>query len=214
MRYPRRMGAAVSAARREAGFERPRFDEPLEIDRRVEGCPADGAVKGMFFTAIAEEAERRSGRRVGRETYVAFRGYPLAEWLELLPAAATAAYPHLPPREGMRRFGREAFAVFQSSLAGRVLMSLAGRNVSMALGLAGRAFDVIGSHGSVSVLVNEPGLGVLAIRDMWDYIVGWHVGIWEGGFAQFGQDVEVRVRQYDLANADLELRYWPRAAEG
>lgn len=196
----------------DAALERPRFDwpdysAPLHVAPRAARCPVEGAVKGMFFQSIIDEVARRGGRRVGRDRYVAFRGYPLREWLELLPEAAVAAYPALGPREGMRRFGQRAFDVFTASMAGRVLFSMAGRNVRMAVSLTGRAFDVIGSHGAVSVLENDEGRAVFGLSDMWDYIDAWHVGVYEGALAAFGLTGEVRVRMHDLANGDLELIY-------
>jgi uncharacterized protein (TIGR02265 family) len=191
-------------------FVEPDYRLPLDVELRARSCPSSGAVKGMFFSAIADETRKRTGASVGREKYTAFRGYPLREWLEFLPAAARAAHPHHPPRAGMRRFGQGAFDVFTSSIAGRVLFSIAGRNIMMAVPLTARAFDVIGSHGSVAVVLNEPGRAVFALRDMWDYIDAWHVGIYEGALRAFGVEGNVRVRNYDHSNADLEVRYRPR----
>jgi uncharacterized protein (TIGR02265 family) len=191
-------------------FHEPDALAPLDVEARVRRCQSTDAVKGMFFSAIADEARKRAGKTVGREHYVAFRGYPLREWIEFLPAAARAAHPQLPAREGMRRFGQGAFDVFTSSLAGRVLFSIAGRNIMMAVPLTARAFDVIGSHGSVHVLVNEPGRAVFALRGMWDYIDAWHVGIYEGALRAFGVRGEVRVRNYEHENGDIEVCYEPR----
>ncbi|MFK7988231.1 MAG: DUF2378 family protein [Sandaracinaceae bacterium] len=191
-------------------FVPPDYDAPLEVAERQAGCPDTSRVKGMFFSAIAQEARERSGDAVGRERYVAFHGYPLTEWLAFLPEAARAAYPELTEREGMRRFGQNAFSVFTNSLAGRVLFSMAGRNIRTAVGLTGRAFDAIGSHGGVDVLVNEPGRAVFGLREMWDYLDAWHVGIYEGALDAFGHVGEVRIRAFDIKNGDLEIRYGPR----
>lgn len=191
-------------------FRPPDYDAPLDLAERQASCLATSRVKGMFFGAIANEASERSGRTVGRERYVAFHGYPLTEWLAFLPEAAAAAHPQLPVREGMRRFGQNAFAVFTGSMVGRVLFSMAGRNIQTAVGLTGRAFDTIGSHGRVEVLVNESGRAIFGLRDMWDYLDAWHVGIFEGALDAFGQVGEVRVRTFNICNGDLELRYRPR----
>lgn len=199
-------GMGMPAKLRGGDFREPDYTLPLEVSERQANCPADGVVKGMFFTSIVERAAARGGT-IGRPRYVAFRGYPLSEWIELLPVAAELAFPHLTPREGMRRFGQEAFDVFTASTAGRVLFSMAGRNVSMAVELTPRVFDVVSSHGSVKLLEAEPGRAVFALRDMWDYIDAWHVGIFEGGVRAFGLDGRVRVRTHDMSNADLELRY-------
>ena len=59
----------------------------------------------------------------------------------------------------------------------------------------------------MQVLENEPGRAVLGLRDIWDYLDAWHVGIYEGALAAFGVEGEVRVRSFDLQNGDLEIRY-------
>jgi uncharacterized protein (TIGR02265 family) len=155
---------------------------------------------------IVSQAQR-GGAPIGRERYTSFRGYPLSEWLDLLPRAAEVAYPHVPPREGMRRFGHTAFSTFTSSTAGRVLFSMAGQSPAMAARLAGRAFDVIGSHGRVHVLDVGDNYAVLGLRDMWDYIDSWHVGVYEGALAALRVQGDVRVRPMDRTNADLEIRW-------
>ena len=195
-------------------FVTPDAHAPLDVELRQKRCPSEGAVKGMFFTAIVDEIRRQGGDPVGRDRYVAFRGYPVREWLAFLPAAAEAAFPRLTPREGMRRFGQGAFDVFTRGVAGRVLFSMAGRNIELAVGLTGRAFDVIGSHGRVEVLENTGGRAVFGLRDMWDYIDAWHVGIYEGALAAFGASGEVRVRIHDHANGELEVCYARLAGRG
>ena len=191
----------------EGPFADPTFVGDLDVETRLARAPVDGMVKGMFFEAIAEEASARAGQRVGRPRYVAFRGYPLAEWLEFLPEAAQKAYPALHPREGMRRFGHNAFSVFDGCMAGRVVMSMAGRNLVASVALTSRIFQVIGSHGTLTATTNVPGRAVIGLRDVWDYIDAWYVGIFEGALKAFGTSGEVRVRMQDAANGDIELVY-------
>ena len=188
-------------------FVSPAFVGPLNVEERVAGAPFRGMVKGMFFSAIAEEASASAGRRVGRERYVPFHGYPLREWLAFLPQAAAAAHPNVHPKEGMRRFGQNAFGVFEESMAGRVVLSMASQHLYASVSMTSRIFQVIGSHGTLSSPVNEPGRAVLALRDMWDYIDSWYVGIFEGALRAFGAQGEVRVRLKDYSNGDIEILY-------
>lgn len=188
-------------------FSPPTFVGALDVDERVAAAPHGGRVKGMFFSAIAEEASVASGTRVGRERYVSFQGYPLSEWIAFLPEAAKAAYPTVHAKEGMRRFGHGAFSVFDQSVAGRVILSMAAKNLHASMSLTSRIFQVLGSHGSLSPVINEPGRAVIAIRDSWDYIDSWYVGIFEGAIRAFGATGEVRVRLRDRSNGDLEVLY-------
>lgn len=188
-------------------FLAPTFVGELDVDERVAAAPPAGRVKGMFFSAIAEEASTLSGRRVGRARYVAFQGYPLSEWIAFLPEAARAAYPSRHPKEGIRRFGRNAFSVFNQSVAGRVVLSMAAKNLHASMSLTSRVFQVLGSHGKLTLATNEPGRALIAVRDSWDYIDCWYVGIFEGAIRAFGAEGEVRVRIHDRSNADLEVLY-------
>lgn len=188
-------------------FVEPKFTGSLDVDERVDGAPHDGLVKGMFFSAIAKEAYAVAGTQVGRERYVPFRGYPLQEWIAFLPEAARAAHPNVHPKEGMRRFGQNAFQVLSESVIGRVLLSMAGKNLFASVSLTSRVFQAIGSHGHLTSPINEPGRAVIALRDMWDYIDAWYVGIFEGALRAFGASGEVRVRLKDRSNGDIELLY-------
>ncbi|MFK8004012.1 MAG: DUF2378 family protein [Polyangiales bacterium] len=188
-------------------FVVPTFVGDLDVEERVAGAPSGGKVKGMFFSAIADEASAACGSRVGRARYVPFQGYPLSEWIAFLPEAARAAYPSRHPKEGMRRFGHNAFSVFNQSMAGRVILSMAAKNIHASMSLTSRVFQAIGSHGELTSPINEPGRAIVAVRDSWDYIDSWYVGIFEGAIRAFGAKGEVRVRVHDRSNADLEILY-------
>lgn len=185
-------------------FVAPDLSAPVDENALIALGPPTGSVKGMFFALLQSEVARR-GHRIGRERYVRFRGYPLEEWLRFLPEAARLAHPSVPTREGMRRLGHGAFETFTSSTAGRVLFSMAGMQPEAAASLTGRAFDVIGSHGRVEVLESERGRVVLRLTDMWDYIEGWHVGVYEGAARALGVEGEVHVRMASHCDGDVEM---------
>lgn len=185
-------------------FVEPDLTAPVDEDAILALGPPSGSVKGMFFALLQTEVARR-GHRIGRDRYVRFRGYPLEEWLRFLPEAARLAHPGVPTREGMRRLGHGAFETFTASTAGKVLFSMAGMQPEAAARLTGRAFDVIGSHGRVEVLESERGRVVLRLSNMWDYIEGWHVGVYEGAAAALGVEGRVRVRMASHCDGDVEM---------
>ena len=186
----------------------PSFSAPLDLEARVAQCPA-AEVKGVFFEPVAARA-RRVGKPFGRPRYLVFRGYPLAEWLEFLPAAAAALYPTLAPREGIRRLGWGAYEGFVESTIGAVLFGLAGKSPELAIPLVGRAYELVRAHGSVRTIAQSPGRAVIAYRGFWDWIDAWHLGIVEGALRAFRLRGEVRVRMLGPNDGDIELR-WDRS---
>ena len=192
----------------EPTFSIPDFSAPIDLPAIVAGCPT-AEVKGVFFEPIAERT-RRIGKPVGRERYVTFRGYPLSEWIEFQCAAARVLYPHVPPREGIRRLGHGAYDGFLQSTAGSVLMGFAGPHLEFAVPLVPRAYVLLGSHGSVTLTSHEPGRAVYAYRGLWDFIDAWHVGVLEGCLAAFRVPRRLRCRMLSPCDADLEATWGDR----
>ncbi|MEO0323230.1 MAG: DUF2378 family protein [Myxococcota bacterium] len=191
----------------DAAFRAPDLASPLDVEGLLAAGPPRGLVKGMFFEAVRREVRRAGAPTPGRDRYTAFRGYPLEEWLVFLPECASRAFPGLPAREGMRRFGHGAFRAFQQSTAGRVLFSFAGQDTEAAARLTGRAFDAIASHGRVEVRESGPGHVVLRLTDMWDYIEGWHVGVYEGATRALGAVPIVEVRMDTPRDGDVRVSW-------
>jgi len=163
-------------------------------------------VKGVFFEPIAERT-RRTGRPVGRSRYVAWRGYPLSEWIEFLPAAAHALHPQQPVREGIRRLGQGAYDGFLQSTVGSVLMGFAGTNLDLAVPLVPRAYVLLASHGTVTLASHEPGRAVYQYRGLWDFIDAWHVGVLEGCLRAFRRAGRLRCRMMSDCDGDLEATW-------
>lgn len=181
-------------------------DPYLEIERRVRSCQPNAYVKGMFFESLAQRAAR-SGKRIGRDRYVQFQGYPLREWIEFLPQVAQTVHPSDAARTGIQKLGAIGYRTLAESTAGRVLFSMAGQNPRVAVTLIARAYKVIGSPGRVEVVEQSGGGAVIAFRDIWAFVDSWHVGALEGALRGFGIDGRVLVRRYSIENADLEVRW-------
>ncbi len=193
------------SARVNEPFSGPDFSAPIAIESLLSGCPR-AEVKGVFFEPIAART-RRVGKAVGRDRYVTFRGYPLTEWIEFLPAAARVLYPHEPVREGIRRLGQGAYDGFLQSTAGSVLMSFAGPHLDLAVPLVPRAYVLLASHGRVTLESHEPGRAVYAYRGLWDFIDAWHVGVLEGCLRAFRPTGRLRCRMYSQCDGDLEATW-------
>ena len=194
----------------DTAFRAPDLVSPVDVAALLAAGPPEGLVKGMFFEVVKREVRRAGAPTPGRDRYTAFRGYPLDEWLRFLPECASRAFPNLPAREGMRRFGHGAFRAFHQSTAGRVLFSFAGQDLEATARLAGRAFDAIASHGRVEVVASGPDHVALRLSGMWDYIEGWHVGVYEGATRALGAVPTVEVRMETPQDGEVRVR-WTRA---
>ncbi len=144
-------------------FEVPRFDGPLDLPERLARLPQHVRIKGMFFQAMIDAAEKRSGTRPGRGRYLAFRDYPVPEFLEVAAESASLASPEAAPREGVRRLGQLQYPAFMETHIGRVVMAF-GTEFERGLHLLPKAYFLAGEGASAEVLEFREGRAIVALR--------------------------------------------------
>lgn len=195
----------VAAGLDPAEFVEPDFRAPLDVASLIAEVPAQNTAKGMFFEQLARAA--RKYRLVGDARYVAFRDYPLRDFMRLISDYGSAHFPGLPAREALRRVGWEAFPTLMSSVAGRVIFAFAGREVRSALRLAPDAYKHSLSHCSVRSRLSGPRQAVLEYRDVWNFPDCYQVGAVEGACRAFGAEATVRVCARSSASVDMLIRW-------
>lgn len=179
---------------------------PLDVEARIASTPPDATAKGMFFEQVAR-AVRPLGVRC-EPRYVAFRDYPLRDFMRLLGGAARVCYPARPTREAFRQMGRDAFATLMSSVAGRVMFSFASLgDAPSALRLAPQAYKHSLSHCSARVPVCNAEQVVLELRGVWNFPECYQVGVIEGGCAAFGPLPQVKTRVRSACDVDVLARW-------
>lgn len=189
------------------GFGPPDWGAPIDVEGRLASAPEDGWVRGMFFQGLVDFARSKTGQAVGRERYLAFKTYPLREYVSLLAAVAGVAFPDLPLREGLRRLGHRAYPNLMASTFGRVLFSVAANDFSEALRLVGRVYRMIANPGRVHVAQLAPGFALLELRQMWTFADAYQVGVFEGGMRSYRREGEIEVRVQGPSEVDLRLRW-------
>jgi len=188
-----------------ADFREPDHRAPLDVAALIAEVPAQNTAKGMFFEQLARAARQHG---IGCDArYVAFRDYPLRDFMRLIAEYGRVRFPGLPAREALRRVGWEAFPTLMSSVAGRVLFAFAGREVRSALRLAPDAYKHSLSHCSVRSRLNTAGQAVLEYRDVWNFPDCYQVGAIEGGCRAFGADAAVRLCVRSSASVDMLIRW-------
>jgi uncharacterized protein (TIGR02265 family) len=186
-------------------FSRPDWTAPLDVAERLRAVPREATVKGMFFDGPIAEAFRRSGNRPGQASYVSFKDYPLTEHIQVLVACAMAGYPDEPLRAGLRYLGRDAFTTFLSSLAGRVLFSVAGRDFDAALGLVARSYVIAGPVGTATLVQRTRDAAVIHLKDIYNLPDAYHVGVFEAAMEYFRKDGEVLVKVRSASDVELKM---------
>lgn len=188
-------------------FVLPDLDAPLDLEARLAQVPAAASLKGMFLQSVADEARAASGVTAGRGRWVAFKDYPISEFLKLLVECGKLTHPRASPREGIRRLGARAYPTFAESTVGRVIMSVAGSNFDLALRQAPRIYAVSGNTTTAQVTRVGDGHAIVHLRSAWDFPESWQVGVFEGAMRIFRRTGTVRVRTLSICDVDLELTW-------
>ena len=188
-----------------AEFRGVDYRAPLDVEARVAAVPAAATAKGMFFEPLAQ-AVRPHGVAC-EPRYVAFRDYPLRDFMRLLASCASVHHRALPTREAMRQLGREAFSTLMGSVAGRVIFTFALGDARSALRLAPEGYKLSLSHCTARTRLNAPEQVVLELRDVWNFPECYQVGVIEGGCMAFGPPPRIRTRVLSACDVDLLIRW-------
>ena len=140
-----------------ADFSAPDWDAPLDTEERLGQVPSDRTIKGLMLKSSVEAAIEGSGKAPeGGQSYLAFKDYPLRELVELIPKAATLAFPGMNERRAVRELGRRAYFAIRASSVGKVVFAIGGRDLDGGLSLVSRIYSMV-SHLTVKVTHSKPG---------------------------------------------------------
>lgn len=191
----------------EGAFVTPDFLAPLDLAAHRALVPTGLVTKGMFFQQVLEDAKKAGGDVGPKSRYLPFKDYPLEEWIEVLVACAERAHPRTPIREALRRMGGHSFKTFAESTIGKVLFSADARNVEDILALVPKAYALTTPSSKVELVSAEPGRGVLALREVWDFVDCYQIGVVEGGLRMLGKVPRIGIRKLGPAAADFEISW-------
>jgi uncharacterized protein (TIGR02265 family) len=189
-------------------FIAPDFDRPIDIQEYVSLVPPTATIKGMFITALLEAlGPRRKCLQQGRARYVAFKDYPLVDQVRLVAEVAELLYPDAALREAIRRIGHAVYPAFAASLLGKVLFAAVGRDPSALIRAGAKAYEMSASVGKVEIVQLSPRSALLHLREMYNYIDCYQVGVFEGAFSVLGLVPALRMRLDSLTSGVFELRW-------
>jgi uncharacterized protein (TIGR02265 family) len=187
-------------------FALPDWKRPYNPAGMLAAVPTAASVKGMFWTDLQKVAAAHPDLLPAKR-YAAFNNYPLNDYMRGVTTVATAIHPGVNPHEAIRRIGRRGFSVISSSLAGKVLFALAGRDLVSSLGLVSEAYRRCLTPGDARLASSEPGRIVIELRQVWNHVDSYQVGVFEGALAHFGHSGSVKVRVLSHCDADYLLEW-------
>lgn len=188
------------------GFAPPRWQGPFDVEGQLNKVPAQATVKGMFWNDLQKLAQS-AAVELPPGRYAAFGDYPLVDYMRAVVQVARGAYPTSSVTEGTRRVGDRGFGILASSLAGKVLFALAGRDLQATLGLVSHAYRRCLNPGDAQVVLLEDRRAVIALRSIWNFPTTYQVGVFEGAIRNFGHAGTVKVRSLSPCDADVLLEW-------
>ena len=189
------------------GFFPPDGTAPIDINAYIREIPPEAVTKGMFFDPLREQVREAGHPIPGRDRYIAFRNYPMPEYLEVVLGCGELLHPGTPTRALLRMAGRLVYPTFASSLLGSLLFKFAGRDVPRLLKAVPRAYNQINPRASAEVETRGQNSAIVKVRGLWDVPEVSQVGIFEGGIEALGLEGEVLVRPLTECDCDLLLNW-------
>lgn len=186
-------------------FVAPDWTEPIDIEAYVRACGPEQRVRGLFFEA-AHKVAVRSGLPIPAARRIAFKDYPVADYVRLIGTWAATPGLGVSPRQFLRTVGHDAFPGFRSTVAGKVLLAAAGGGIEDVLGVSGRAYSISITQGSLVPRVGQ-GSAELQLRQIPTFADSFHVGVFEGVLRGYGRQGTVSVRRHSLVDVDLLLEW-------
>lgn len=185
-------------------FVEPPWEAPLDVGLYLEGMPTDATMSGLFLASVVKAAQRaKISLPSARESYIAFRKYPLREHCQLLVEASAALFPKHVMREGLRRLGRGAPQTLVESMVGRVVFGSTEGPIDRIRAMA-KSYPLHMSPGSLEIVEEGEGRVILAVRDIHHFLDSHNVGVFEGVLRHAGiERGRVRIRSLSRSDADL-----------
>ena len=189
-------------------FFEPDWRSSVDFAARMAAVPADAVVRGMFLQQVANGVTR--GPKA-KSRYVAFKTYPMREYLELL-AAAVKEERSLSSAECVRRLGWRVYSAYAETITGTAIFAIAGLDFRRVIEAAPAAYKVALTPGSVRVRKIENDHAEVELRDTYNLPDFHQVGIWEGAMKACGITGDIRTRVVDFGAVDFQISWQPRGA--
>jgi uncharacterized protein (TIGR02265 family) len=182
--------------------------EQRDVAARIEATPETAKVKGMYVDSFLRVLDQFGVPRPTTQRYIAFKDYPLRDFMRMLVEACPKLHPDYSLKEALRRQGRLVYPTLISSTVGKVVFAIAGRSWEAALPLASRGYEISLNPGSATLEDVTPTSAVLALRDVYNFADSFQLGVMEGAMEVFHIDGTVVARpKLRLCDVDLVMNW-------
>ncbi len=178
------------------------FDAHTDFDARpyVAQCPTDDYTRAMFYDLI-RRAYARAGILPPDFPKLPFAKVERRAYNAALLSACEELSPDVPLASALFELGRNLYPHFATTMIGKAIFSVAGRDYPSIARLAPRAYSVCNGRGRLEVIRAQPGLVHVSFDDVWDPLP-FTCGIWRGGLDVCG----IEPQAFDVDRRD-PVRY-------
>jgi uncharacterized protein (TIGR02265 family) len=192
-------------------FRGPKLTHDIDVDRHLRACPSESTTQGVFFRYIRDSIEADFGASprllAGLETadWMAFRKYPMRDFIRLSVNAARIAHTGEALSEGLRRLGWLAFQSFSTTMAGRVVLFAFGERLENMISALPKAYAVSVPGAVIETEELGPRRYRITMKNLYNFVDAYHLGVLEGAILAMGFQPTITVRAGDrLCDAIFE----------
>ena len=178
----------------------PKLTHEVDVERYLRACPPDATTQGTFFKFLREAIEKEFGADprlltgLQNTDWVAFRKYPLREFMQLSVNAARIAHGQEAISEGLRRIGWLAFPSFAATMAGRVVLFAFGERLEDIISALPKAYSVAVPGTVVETEELGSRLYRITMRNVYNFVDTYHLGVLEGAVLKLGYQPRITVQ--------------------
>jgi uncharacterized protein (TIGR02265 family) len=180
-------------------WDPPVLDITVDVDFYLRSCPSHATAPGVFMqdivkivTAKHRGATERLHEGITERRFIAFKSYPLRDFMRLAVNACKILHDAVPLSEGLRRLGRTAFPSLRATMAGKVVLFALGNRLEDAFRNAPKAYKLVLPQADVTVNVGQ-GRGHIELRGVYNFPTTYHYGVFEGTIAEHGFQPRIRI---------------------
>lgn len=190
-------------------FAEPDWSAPLDVDARIQAVPENAAVRGMFIQDLLDIAAD-AGQPTQKKRYIAFKTYPVREYVRLIAETSARLTPNLPLREACRQLGKTVYPAFEKTMVGSAIFAFAGRRFDRVAHMAAKAYGVALTDSDVRTKTVSPGHIRAELRSIHALPDCFQVGVWEGAMDVCGVEGIVDVAVHSHCDVDFDV-HWGEA---
>lgn len=196
-----------------AGFAVPDFSAPLDFEEELRSVPVSSTTKGMFLSDLLAQAARVGRPIPGRGPYVAFKDYADREHVGLLADVARAVFPNLPLRESLRRLGQGSYDALSSSLIGKVVFGVLGKDIHALTRLTPKAYSISGKGTVATIVDSGDDFSHVALEGQVALADCYHFGAFEGVLDFCGVTGTVTFQKISASRVELFTTWTNKAKQ-